>query len=96
MAKSRRERSFEDVRGAAERMLGALARRAGDEGDEFELGELVGMREVLEEAIVRTIAMHLERGKSWTSIGDSLGMRRQSAYERYAGRVEQLRAKDAA
>lgn len=85
MATRRRERSFEDVRGAAERMLKALARRTG-EADEFELGELVAMREVLEEAIVEAIDRQRAYGKSWQSIADSLGIKRQSAQERYGKR----------
>lgn len=83
MARTRRERSFEDVYGAAERMLKALARRTG-EADEFELGELVGMRDVLEQAIVEAIREQLHYGKSWQSIGDSLGITRQAAFKRYA------------
>lgn len=83
----RRERSFQDVLGAAERFLHALAIRAGG-ADEFELGELVGLRDQLEDAIVMTIAMQLEQGKSWTSIGDALGMTKQAAHKRYAPLVE--------
>lgn len=86
MARQHRERSFEDVHGAVRRFLAALAVRVGD-ADEFELGELVALREDLEEAIVVAIRMQLNCGKSWQSIGDSLGMTRQAAFKRYARKV---------
>jgi hypothetical protein len=84
---TRRERSFEDVHGAAKRFLRALAVRVG-EADEFELGELVALREELDEAIVDAIRRQLQMGKSWQSIGDGLGTTRQAAFKRYASRVE--------
>lgn len=83
------ERSFEDVLGAAERFLRALSTRAGG-ADEFELGELVGLRDTLEREIVRAIAAQLKQGKSWQSIGDALGMPRQNAFRKYAALVEAL------
>lgn len=86
MAKTHRERSFEDVYGAAQRFLKALAHRTG-EADEFELGELVALKDDLEEAVVIAIRLQLTYGKSWQSIGDSLGMTRQAAFKRYAHKV---------
>ncbi len=83
MATARRERSFEDVHGAVRRFLHALAVRTG-EADEFELGELVALRGELEDAIVEAIRLQLQYGKSWQSIGDSLGISRQAAFKRYA------------
>lgn len=88
------ERSFEDVLGAAERFVAALGVRAGG-GDEFELGELVGLRDHIERAIVLAIAAQLQQGKSWTSIGDALGMTKQGAFRRYAGAVDDVRGRAA-
>lgn len=87
MPKSRRERSFEDVYGAVQRFLRALAVRTG-EADEFELGELVSLRTDLDEAIVLAIRGQLRYGKSWQSIGDSLNITKQAAHKRYAHLVE--------
>lgn len=81
------ERPFEDVLGAVQRFLRALATRTGD-ADEFELAELVGLRDSLEDAIVVAIALQLRRGKSWASIGEGLGMRRENAFRKYAALVE--------
>lgn len=86
MATRGRERSFEDVYGAVQRFLRALALRVGD-ADEFELGELVALRDDLEQAIVEAIGLQLKQGKSWQSIGDSLGMSRQAAFKRYAHKI---------
>lgn len=83
MGKTRRERSFEDVYGAVQRFLKALAVRTGD-ADEFELGELVALRGDIEQAIVDAIRLQLAQGKSWQSIGDSLSITRQAAFKRYA------------
>lgn len=85
MGRRGRERSFEDVLGAAQRFLRALAVRVG-EGDEFELGELVGLRGELEDAIAMAVHRQLAMGKSWASIGDALGVTRQAAFKRYASR----------
>jgi hypothetical protein len=86
MARRGRERSFEDVHGAVRRFMAALAVRVGD-ADEFELGELVALRDDLEAAIVEAIRLQLQCGKSWQSIGDALGMTRQAAHKRYADRI---------
>lgn len=89
------ERPFEDVLGAVQRFLRALATRTGD-ADEFELAELVGLRDSLEDAVVVAIAMQLRRGKSWASIGEGLGMTRSNAHRKYAALVEALEAREAA
>lgn len=65
------------------RILRAGGRRVGNDGDEFELGELVAMHDELDEAIAHAVDLHRSRGKSWTSIGDSLGISRQAAQQKY-------------
>ena len=89
MARAGRERSFEDVHGAVQRFLRALAVRVGD-ADEFELGELVALRNDLDDAIVQAIRLQIQQGKSWQSIGDGLGTTRQAAFKRYSSRVEAM------
>lgn len=88
------ERPFEDVLGAVQRFLRALATRTGD-ADEFELAELVGLRDSLEDAVVVAIAMQLRRGKSWASIGEGLGMTKGNAHRKYATAVEDLESRSA-
>jgi hypothetical protein len=83
MAKRRRvERSTMDYLAAAARFIRAAGRRVADE-DEFELAELVALRDVLEESIRHAIAGQRSYGRSWAHIGAALGTTRQSAQERY-------------
>ena len=67
----------------ARRILKAAGERVAF-GDEFELAELVSLRDDLESAI--TNAVHGQRavGRSWAYIGGALGIKRQSAQERYS------------
>lgn len=67
-----------------------IIRRAGKRvasGDEWELGELISLREEVEDAVTTAVAGLRERGESWQYIADGLGVTRQSAYERYGKKV---------
>jgi hypothetical protein len=67
----------------ARRVIRAAGERVGD-ADDFELAELVTLRDDVETAITRAVAGLRAQGHSWQYIGDALGIRRQSAQERYA------------
>lgn len=81
-----RERETLEYPAAARRFIRAAGKRVAD-ADEFELAELVALRQELEAAIV--VAVHGQRsyGRSWAYIGAALGMKRQSAQERYGERA---------
>lgn len=67
----------------ARRVIRAAGERVGD-ADDFELAELITLRDDVEAAIARAVAGLRAQGHSWQYIGDALGIRRQSAQERYA------------
>ncbi|WP_223693809.1 hypothetical protein [Leifsonia poae] len=79
---ARREVETLDYIDFARRIIRKGGERVGD-GDEFELAELVSLRDDIERAI--TAAVHGQRsiGRSWAYIGAALGIKRQSAQERY-------------
>ena len=81
-----RERETLEYLAAARRFIRAAGKRVAD-ADEFELAELVALRQELEAAVV--VAVHGQRsyGRSWAYIGAALGMKRQSAQERYGERA---------
>lgn len=66
-------------------MIRAAGRRVAD-ADEFELAELVALRDELDRAIADAVAGQRTgpAERSWQSIGDALGMTRQAAHKRYA------------
>lgn len=66
----------------ARRIIRGAGRRVAD-ADEFELAELVELRNELEDAIRLAVVGQRARGRSWAYIGDALGIKRQSAQERY-------------
>lgn len=66
----------------ASRIIRAAGERVA-EADDWELGELVSLRDDLERAIRRAVAGQRSAGRSWAYIGDGLGITRQSAQERY-------------
>lgn len=78
----RREVETLDYIKAAERFIRSAGERVG-ESDEFELAELVAMRNTLEAAI--TVAVHGQRnyGKSWADIGRAVGTTREAAWQRW-------------
>lgn len=64
-----------------------IIRRAGErvaDSDEFELAELVSLRDDLEQAIRVAVQGQRSVGRSWAYIGDALGTTRQAAQARYA------------
>lgn len=67
-----------------------IIRRAGarvGQADDWELGELVGLRDEVEDAIARAVQGLRAQGHSWAYIGDGLGISRQAAQQRY-GKAE--------
>ena len=84
--RSRRERETMEYLAAARRFIRAAGTRVAD-ADEFELAELVALRAELEAAIVTAVQGQRSIGRSWAYIGAALGMKRQSAQERYGERV---------
>lgn len=65
-----------------QRVLRALARRAGEE-DEIELGLLMGLEKFLQECIEQAIARQRERNISWDRIAVSAGTSRQAVTKRW-------------
>ncbi len=88
----RRRRERETVEFVA--MVRRMIRRAGvrvADADEIELRDLVALRDDLDAAILHAVrAQHARRG-SWAYIGMALGIKRQTAQERY-GRREKASA----
>lgn len=69
----------------ARRIIRAAGERVAD-GDEFELAELVSLRDDLERAVATAVKGQRSIGRSWAYIGAALGIKRQSAQERYGER----------
>ncbi|MBG9891004.1 hypothetical protein ABE10_31625 [Bacillus toyonensis] len=70
----------------ARRIIRAAGERAAN-GDDWDLAEMASLRDDLEEAIAHGVAGLRAQGHSWQYVGDALGIRRQSAQERYAERA---------
>lgn len=86
MSKRRKvERETPEFAQMVARMIRAHGRRVA-EADEVDLADLVAMRRVLEDAIADAVAGQQAAGKSWAEIARGLGVKRQTAHERY-GRV---------
>lgn len=66
----------------ARRAIRAAGRHV-EYADEFELAELVSLRDELEAVIRQAVAGQRSVGRSWAYIGAALGITRQSAQERY-------------
>jgi hypothetical protein len=79
---ARRDVETTDFVAFARRIIRAAGERTA-QADDWELGELVGLRDDLERAITRAVEGLREQGHSWQYIGTALGIRRQSAQERY-------------
>lgn len=69
----------------ARRVIRAAGKRVAD-ADEFELAELVALRDELEAAIAVAVTGQQAR-TSWQRIGDALGITRQAAQQRYGKRA---------
>jgi hypothetical protein len=81
----RREVENDQFAGFVKRILRAYGRRVGADLDA--LGTLKAMRDELDQAIedgVARLRNDPDQPASWQEIGDQLGIRRQSAQERYA------------
>lgn len=70
----------------AKRIIRGAGKRVAT-GDEWELAELLSLRDEVEEAIDTAVAGLRAQGHSWAYIADGLGVTRQSAYERYSKRL---------
>lgn len=67
-----------------------IIRRAGArvaQEDDWQLGELISLRDEVEDTITVAVAGLREQGHSWQYIGDGLGITRQAAQQRYAEKV---------
>ncbi|WP_309105008.1 hypothetical protein [Microbacterium sp.] len=72
--------------GFARRIIRAAGERVAN-ADDWELGELLSLRDEVEQAITRAVQGLREQGHSWQYIADALGITRQSAHQRYAEKV---------
>lgn len=90
----RREVETLDYIAMCRRILRVAGTRCA-EADDFELAELITLRDDLESAITRAVVGLRSQGHSWQYVGDALGIRRQSAQERYSGAVEAFALYDA-
>lgn len=70
----------------ARRIIRAAGRRVAA-GDDWELAEILSLRDEVEDAIAAGVAGLRAQGHSWAYIADGLGVTRQTAYERYSKRV---------
>jgi hypothetical protein len=68
--------------GAARRFIRAAGRRVA-QADEVELGELIALHAVLDEAIDTAVAGMRDRGLSWAYIAGATGVSRQAAFQRW-------------
>lgn len=69
----------------AKRIIRGAGKRVAN-GDEWELGELISLRDEVEAAIAVAVTGLREQGHSWQYIADGLGVTRQSAHQRYGER----------
>lgn len=67
---------------AARRFIRGAGRRCVD-GDEVELGELIGLQETLKESIQTAVDGIRERGMSWEYIASATGTSRVAAYQKW-------------
>ena len=73
--------------GFVRRILRAAGRRYANEADVWDLAELEQLRAEVDSAQVRAVAGMRLQGFSWTEIGSALGVSRQAAQQRFAGKV---------
>lgn len=87
--KPKREREATDYLKFLSRAIRNAGRRVHD-ADPEELRELVDLLPVMEEAIALGIQGQLDRGMSWAYVAEGLGVKRQSAHERWSKKVRAL------
>lgn len=83
---TRREVETPDYVAFAKRIIRAAGKRVAT-GDEWELAELLSLRDEVEQAIAIAVEGLREQGHSWQYVADGLGITRQSAHQRYAERI---------
>lgn len=89
---TKREYEAKDVAAAAARMFNGLVKRAGT-GDQEALYELVQLQGKLQAAITEAGAvMVVQADYTYTALAGELGISRQGARQRFAGRVAELKA----
>lgn len=84
--RTRRERETTDYLDAARRFIRAAGRRVA-EADEVELGMLLDLRRVLDEAVAEAVKGQRDRGLSWAYIASAAGTTRQAAQQRWGEKV---------
>lgn len=83
---TRRDVETPDYVAFAKRIIRAAGKRVA-QGDEWELTELLSLRDEVETAIATAVEGLRAQGHSWQYIADGLGITRQSAHQSYAKRV---------
>lgn len=71
---------------AAKRFIRAAGRRVA-EADEIELGELMTLHDVVDDALLTAVRGMRERGMSWAYIASATGVTRQAAFKRWGSQV---------
>lgn len=71
---------------AVRRMIRAAGKRVAS-ADEFELAELIELRNEVDAAIEHAIAGQLASGRSWAAIATATGTTRQAAHKRWGRRL---------
>lgn len=84
-----RERSTEEVAGAARRMIRALGRRVGD-ADPIDLQLVVALRAEVEAAYMVALQAQEAAGFSHREIAEGLGTSRQAVTKRLAPRAQDV------
>lgn len=74
--------TFEFLTGPLPRLIKAAGKRVAD-ADEVELGKLIALRDLVDEAIQTAVDGQRARGVSWAGIARATGITRQSAQERW-------------
>lgn len=69
--------------GFVKRSLRGYAVRIGEQGDPDDLPAMVSLADAFEQALAQAVQALNDRGFSWQSIGDAVGMRRQHAWRRW-------------
>jgi hypothetical protein len=82
----KRVKDTEEVVSGARRLMRGLEARARDE-DPWVLGEMIAIRNELDEATVRVVKRLREVGYSWPDIAFSLNITADTAIKRYAKRI---------
>jgi hypothetical protein len=86
--KRRRARKDDvEFKGFARRMIRAYGRRAAD-ADPNVLGDLLSLRDDLDQAIAAAVVSYREAGLSWAAIGYELGIDRVTCFKRFSRYVQ--------